>query len=223
MAVRFSAAGQHYTSTAALPTGAVTMLCWMQIVVDRDTTGAALNFDATTNGYFLGVNNDGVSAVLNSVAGDIPGAALAVGSWYKIAATINGAVGTLYYGLPTAALSTATGSISTGLTFASFAIGAGGPGLADWLNGCIANVKHYSAVLTATEIEAEFNSWNAVRTANLVRHHRLRVPETTDYSGNGNTLSGGSGAAAASDPPIPPPPRLPRVLTQAAVHRAHYW
>ena len=223
MSVQFTAAGQHYTSTASLPIGSYTHLSWVMISTDRNALTGFFNLDATTNGHYTGTEADGTTMRIDSAAGSFSGTSLTVGQWYRVAVTYNGTNGTAYYGLSGAALATVTGALSSGLTFAALGIGAGGPSFAYWLNGRIANYKQYSAVLTQAEIEVEFNSWNAVRTNNLVRHHRLQTPESADYSGNGNALSGGAGATAAADPPIPPPPRLPRVLRQAALFRAHYW
>ncbi len=78
------------------------------------------------------------------------------------------------------------------------------PVAGEWLNGTVANVKLYGAALTQAEVEAEWGSWTAIRTANLIRHHTFQTAaETTDYSGNSNALTASGTPTFDSDnPPI---------------------
>jgi hypothetical protein len=71
----------------------------------------------------------------------------------------------------------------------------------EWLDGVVAGFKHYSAILTTTEMEAEFANYSPTRTSNLVRaHFRPNLANTSDYSGNNRTLSGGTGSTTENGP-----------------------
>jgi hypothetical protein len=215
MAVRFDADGEDYTSSPlGLTTSPLTALCWVKVMVSRAaiSTYFCLDDGTTTNAFVTGTTDDGTSTQgffypdANSLSPDLNSGAQTVGTWYRVAITSPG-VGsnvTLYHGAATGAFDTdATGmSINTaGLSTLRFgeSVWTG-----EWFNGSIANFKLYSAVLTVTEMEAEFNSWDAVRTSNLVRHHKFKDgPSTADDSGNGRTLSGGTGTSTDTDnPPI---------------------
>lgn len=205
MSVRFDADGEDYTSTAGIPSGSYTLLCWVMVSVDRDFFSLISAVDDGGTGavyHHLGTTDDGVTLVLGDSAGTIAlGAALTVGTWYRVAYTVSGTTGTLYWGTDTGSLSSAGGTVTDVSGFTTIRIGESMFGGA-WFNGRVANLKHYSAALTQTEIETELRSWTAVRTSGLVRHHKFQTAETTDYSGNGNTLSGGTGASTEADPPI---------------------
>jgi hypothetical protein len=205
VAVRFSANGQDYSSTASPPATTFTVVCWArfaslpsnyQTVWSSDQPGGATYLELAMEPA------DSTIHVFNQSISSLTGLVVSAGTWYKTAVVLSGGTGTLYFAAAGQTLSTfSTGSFGA-VTSPTLKIGNSGFN-SDWLDGNVANFKHYSAVLTQTEIEAELNSWTAVRTANLVRHHKFQVAETTDYSGNGNTLSGGTGATTEADPTIP--------------------
>lgn len=218
MAVRFDTTGEHYSSSSAPPAAPCTVLCWAMISVDRETYSAIWASDQVGAATYLECSTDIDGATLrvfNSslVGSGITGPLMVTGTWYRVAFTLDaGGTGTLYWGTAGDILSSASQAGFGAVTSPILTIGEDGTG-ADWWNGRIANFKHYSAVLTPTEIATELNSWDAVRTANLVRHHKFQTAETTDYSGNGRTLSGGVGASTAADPTIPAAPRASVDLT----------
>jgi hypothetical protein len=202
VATRFDASGEHYSATNGAVTGTFSATCWVYVSVDRVAFSSFLAFEsvATSPGTYLelGIDQDR-QLYLFSNSGDVDSAHLVdVGVWYRIGIVVVGATGTLYYGTGNS-LTAVQSTISNG-TRSFFFIGTNGYG--EWLDGRIAGVKVWSAELTQSEIEAEFVSLDPVRTANLLRAHKLQVPETTDYSGSSNTLTGGTGASAEADPPV---------------------
>jgi hypothetical protein len=217
MAVRFDASGEDYTSTSSPPSGsAFTVICWAKVSTDRNTWSAAWSSDSSTSNYsYLSTDSDGTTMKWwTQVSGNertISGPNMTAGTWYRFAAVCNGTDATLYYGSGLGALSSASAANWVTLsTSTTFRIGAD-PFSGEWLNGCIANLKHYSTNLTQAEIERELLQYMPERTTNLVRWHPFLTNETVDYSGNARTLSGGTGTAREDGPPIPwlaSPPRV---------------
>ncbi|MFI6904894.1 hypothetical protein ACIBKY_26775 [Nonomuraea sp. NPDC050394] len=66
---------------------------------------------------------------------------------------------------------------------------------AEWLNGCLSHVRIWTAALSGAELEAEYTANSPVRTSNLFAFYRFTTAGTTDDSGNGQTLSGGTGTS----------------------------
>lgn len=215
MAVRLDTEGEGYTATSALPTAPCTILCWAKIVNDRDNYSSVWCVDSGVTAYIiLGTDFSGTVARGSFSDIDIGFNAWTPNTWYKTALTVSGTTVTVYQA-PAGATLASTSGTSGALPSAPTSLRLGSSmTTGEWFDGSIANFKHYSAVLTSTEIEAELGSWTSVRTANLVRHYKLQIPETTDYSGNGNTVTGGVGASTdTDDPPISTPPPIPADLT----------
>ena len=206
MSVHFTAASQTYSATnGALGTN-LTYCGWAYLDAVPNAYSmifAAENAASNAAGFAIGLNDSATPTlqVSSDVGGVDSGVTPTIGTWYCIAAAVTGTSCTLYWGTSPAALSSASGSISSsGRTFMRICSSS----YAEWWQGRSAAVKVWSAVLTQAEIQAELTRYAAVRTANLVRVHRLQVPEVTDYSGNGNVLTGGTGAGTTADPPIGP-------------------
>lgn len=72
----------------------------------------------------------------------------------------------------------------------------------EWLNGTLAAVKVWTAELTADEMKGEAWSYLPRRTSNLRAWYPFLTPETVDYSGQAQTLSGGAGTAVEDGPGI---------------------
>lgn len=222
MAVRFDATGESYTSTSSPPSGsAFTVTCWVKVSTDRNTWSAAWSSDSSTSNYsYLATDSDGVTmkwwTIVSGNERIITGPAMTVGTWYKFAAVCNGANATLYWGTASGALSSASAANWVTLaTSTTFRIGVD-PFTDEWLNGCVASVKHWSTNLTQAEIERELSQYAPERTTNLVRWHPFIANETTDYSGSARTLSGGTGTAREDGPPIPWHASSPRTVLPAA-------
>lgn len=205
MAVRFDADGEDYTSASSPPSGDFTIISWIKLSVDRNTFTTFWSADAGTGDYiYLQTNADGTTVKAEDNAGNMTGTlAMTVGTWYRTAFVRNGTTSTFYHATAAAvALTAAATNNLEAVTATTLRIGES-PFGAEWLNGCVANLKHYSGVLTPTEIERELVQYVPERTANLVRWHPFLTNETTDYSGNARTLSGGAGTAREDGPPIP--------------------
>lgn len=218
MAARISATGQNYSRALALGAqAALTACCWMKISTDRNTYSSAFfvengqtdNWGVQTgvDGTTLGTVMDGTSTV---------GPALTPGTWYFIALATSGTTGTLY--TRAAGASSFTTTAITGVTStnaASLLLGES-PWGAEWLNGCLAAVKLWTAQLTAAEVEQEWLQYVPRRFANLVSWHPLIKTETADYSGNARTLSGGTGTTTEDGPPLAWLPVSPRLTLPAS-------
>lgn len=216
MAVRFDADGEDYTRAIALGSlGAITVSCWVKISVDRNTwstpwfiddgVGDNWGIQTSSDGVTMGVVDGGTT--LQNMG------ALTVGAWYFICLVQNGSAGTLYHATGNAA-SLSTVMISGGTTdvnAATLRIGES-PWGSEWLNGCVAAFKFWTAALSAAEVANEWRQYAPIRTANLSSFHPFVVPETTDYSGNARTLSGGTNTAREDGPPIPWRVSSPRLI-----------
>lgn len=206
MSVRFDGATDEYFGASVVGTTGWTVTCWAKLQVDRNNYSTIFAWDgAADDGLWFQTTDSGTSLMVWDGTSDRPFSigAMSVGTWmfYALTRPTSTSV-TLYAGAEDGALSSQT--ITTSSTGAYSAINVGNSPDSEWLNGNVANLQCYSALLTQTEIEAERQSWDAVRTSGLVRHHRWRdAAETVDYSGNGRSLSvGGSPTFAADNPPI---------------------
>lgn len=207
MAVRFSGSTQYYSATTGLPTSTTyTIVCWVYLSVDTNTyadwcevrqstsTGQpALYAGTDTDGTTPQISTNGSSSLNSTSSGFV------VGQWAKVAVTVNGNSVAIFVGpnLGTLVKSTATFS-GLPATFAQMHIGGDENGT--FLNGRLAGFKMWTSVLTDTEIAAEFTQFQPVKSSTLRRYHRFSSASTTDNSGNGFTLTGGTGATTEADP-----------------------
>jgi Concanavalin A-like lectin/glucanases superfamily len=202
VAVRFSASGQNYTSATAFPVMPFTLTFWAYMVTDRNAlTGLwGINGAFTPNGLITVA--DGTTLHLYSgTVYDITNLAFTTGTWYKIAIVASGGTVTIYYAAIGSALATATGSFSNQSTNASYNIGCSDT-TSQFFNGRIASWKEWPVALSAAEVAAEFQCYMPRRTG-LSRWYPFLTAGTTDLSGNGRNLSGGTGATTEDGPPIP--------------------
>lgn len=204
MAVRFDADGEDYTRTTNLPSGTTfTVACWAKISTDRNTFTTVWSLDGGTSDYvYMQTNGDGTTMKVEADGFSTGTVAMTVGTWYFLAYTLSGGTGTFYYAsVSAAALSSASNTLGT-TSPTAFRIGES-PFGAEWLNGAIQGMRVWSGVaLTAAELDNERWSAIPVRTDSLHFWFPFDVASTTDYSGNGYTLSGGSGATTEDGPPI---------------------
>ncbi len=224
MAVRFSSGTDEYTATTGLPSSNVwTVTWWTQCVVDRNTYscmlsvgvgGAYVDVSTAVDGTTIGVYDTGTYT--NTPLGST---ALTVGTWYRMALAVNGSTANFYRAdaaTGTLTVSTATGDFTATNPPAGLAIGDSvNSGNYPW-SGRIAAWKMWGAALTQAEVETELAQYVPRRTANLIRFHPFLKTEATDYSGNANTLSGGSGSTTEDGPPIPWHATSPQVILPAA-------
>lgn len=217
MAARFDASTDVYTATTGLPSSSSvwSMTMWALLAVDRDTYCGFADMPQTTGAdaatwQYPGVGGNGttiIGAFSDATEISSPAIDMTVGAWFRIALIRASATSaTLYRGAFGSPLTATTdAAMSTNITGTPAKLWLGGDSYsAEWWNGRLANFKLWNAALTQAEVETEFGQYVPVRTANLLRWHPLVGAETTDRSGNGNTLTAGSTAASTEDgPPIP--------------------
>lgn len=231
MSTRFSASGQHYTSTTGIPTGtAFTMMCWAYLVTDRNTFSCMLALEnaatSATRWYELVTDSDGTTITFSTSGGTVAMGTVTAGTWHRFAVEVSASTATVYYGADTGSLSTATGTCDSLATVVPTTFFVGTDSFGEWWNGRISCARAWNAALTQAELDAEFASFDAVRTTNLLRNHKLSVPSTADDSGLGHTLTGGTGATTEAEPPITVASALPRpplVRPSPAAVRASSW
>jgi hypothetical protein len=229
VAVRFNGVTtSSYSATTGIPAGDFTMMCWVQIVADRNnfsTICSIENAAASASSYLIiETGNDGTTANCYVTGSTIIGSiAMTVGTWYKVAASASGAT-TAFYGAAAGSAMTSLGTGGSG-TFTRAQLYMGRNSFGEPLNGRIANYKLYQRALTLAEVENELAQYVPASVTNLQRWHPLLQAETVDYSGNGNALTADAGTITTEDgppipwsstrprlvvpPPIPPPPPDP--------------
>lgn len=210
--VRFDAGADKYSRSATgLGATDLTMCCWVKIVVDRNALSVILAIDNAASLYtFLATTADGTSIRLDGAGGAQGMVAATVGTWYFIGYThTNASTATkvVYYAAQGAGSLTAGAPFTNNVALTdacSFYIGGDGFGSTDFLNGSVAQVRVWSALLNSTEMNAEFHSRTPVRTSNLWAAYSFASgPQTTDDSGNGRTLTAaGTLVADAAGPTI---------------------
>jgi hypothetical protein len=197
VSVRFDATGDQYTAATGLPGTTMTALWWGKIVTDRNTYSTFVSIDAgDTQVLAVQTDTDGVSPYLwvdPEADGflDISFPAMTVGNWYRMAVVRSTTAITLYLAASSGSVTSGGTTLTGALTPTALRVGQS-PTSGEWINGSVANLKIYNAALTQAEIEAEWSNWSAVRSADLLRHHKWQsAAETTDYSGNGHSLTSG--------------------------------
>lgn len=217
---RISADGQEYTQGLALGALSALSLCvWFKLSVDRNDYSTIFFVDAGTGdnwGMQTGADGTTMSTVFDASTQQGMGA-LTVDTWYFACLATSGTTGTLYHKTAGASSLTAVAvTAASGVTATTLRLGDS-PWGAEWWNGGINAVKTYSVQLTAAEAHQESMQYAPVRTANLLGFYPLVRPETTDYSGNARTLSGGSGATREDGPPIPWQATRARIILPVSV------
>ncbi|MCK2219711.1 hypothetical protein MF672_038840 [Actinomadura sp. ATCC 31491] len=208
MAVRFDASGESYNRALALGAqSAWTVSMWVKLAANRLVSTILWQIDNGSSdwltvrawdGSALAIETDGEWNALLSHT-------LTVGTWtyVGIGAETNGDVSRVI-GDAGGTLTTSTPNYGATTFNAGFLLlGVGGLSTS-WLNGSIAAVKVWSGVrLTTDELLQEAYTYQPQRTSNLRCWYPFDRLEATDFSGNANTLSGGTGASLDPDgPPI---------------------
>lgn len=207
MAVRFDADGEDFTRTVSLGTvSQFSVIAWVKISVDRNTNQTVWALDNGNADYIsVATNTDGTSMKFFTESNGSGNAQnFTVGTWYAVACSVNGVNGSMWTRAITDAAWTAitwtNGTANT--TGTTLRIGEH-PGTGLWLNGAIAAFKAWNGVtFTQADFDNEVWSYRPRRTTNLIAWYPFLVTETADYSGNGNTLSGGTGTTTEDGPPI---------------------
>lgn len=208
MSVRYDVFTETLLRTTNLPTiTSFTMMGWFKISVDLNTFSTMLVFGATAGEplYQIGTATDGTTLMsFSSGNSEVNGSALIVGTWYHVAITVAGTGTNQFLGYLNGVLNiTNNGSTTATASKMLFGNNVGN----EWLNGCIAAVKIYSAVLTSVEIANEMRQYVPIRTVNLNGFYPMSgaavADFTVDYSGLSNTLTANGTLTREDGPPIP--------------------
>jgi hypothetical protein len=197
-AARFDASGDFYSRSATgLGGQPFTVCCWVKLAVDRNAFGMVIGMDNGSTYNSFGVNATGTRLGSISTAGDqfTSGYDLVVGTWTFIANvhTSSGSATNLHYwqteGQSTLNTLVSPFSVSTNpLDAWTFYIAK--DGFNSWVNASVAQVRVWTASLSAVELLAEYHATTPARTSNLWAAYSFAAGlQTTDDSGNGRTLT----------------------------------
>jgi hypothetical protein len=198
MAVSFNADDEWYSAETGLPGDIYTTTLWFYVEVDRgEATGLWSLHDATVNHQLrIAPNLEFRHGSTNVAIRQID-----VGAWYRAAIVVEGTSGTGYHAKEAAPINIEDlGTLGALGGPGSIFLGRGAIG--QYLDGRIAAFKQWDVALTPEQVDIETVQFDPVQTSGLLRYHPFHVAETTDHSGNGNTLSGGVGAVTATDPDL---------------------
>lgn len=215
MAVDFSATGQRYSATISLDTTNFTIMLWCKRDADRNTNVVLASLDDAASGVpyaLIGTDATGdLCYIEHNTEGnddDVSGPTFDDTNWFFLCFTRAGTGANsakFYYASGAAALSSSQVTMDGTFTATRFTIGDLQT-TGEWWDGKIACVKLWSVGLTQNEVENE--RWFAMpqRTANCIGCWPLLIGGAVagaqqDFSGAGNTLSGGTGSATG-DPPF---------------------
>jgi len=221
MAARISAAGtQEYTTSSGMPASNVwTCTWWTYQVEDRNTYSTLLSVGSAGAYVDVSTASDGTTVGVydpSNYSGTPLGAtAFSLTTWYRLGLVVDGTTASFYRAAVSASsltASTASGDFTASNPPTSLVIGDSvNAGDYPW-SARVAAFKMWGAALTQGEVEAELSQYLPRRTGNLLRFHPFLRTEAVDYSGSGNTLSGGTGSTTEDGPPIPWSRLAPRVV-----------
>lgn len=209
MAVGYRADAQNHTVSLALGTiSQFTITCWVRINTDRNAFSTFWDVNTSSSNLFgFQTRSDGTTVETYDASGatGTHSAALTVGTWYYFAINVNGVNGNWQYRAANSSTFTAgtwtSGTATVGA--ATLLIGESGFN-GEWGNVDVAALKMWHTVNLSTEqMHQESYVYLPQRSANLTCFYPLVGQTlTTDFSGNGRTLTGGSGASVVDGPPI---------------------
>lgn len=208
MAVRFDAATEEYTRASSLGTlTQFSITCWLKISVDQNNISTVWCVDNGFAGDYIRLctDTDGTTLI---IADDLDGhtlGAATVGTWYYVGFSVNGSSAMAVMQAANASAPTVTTWLdsSSSTNIVNLRIG---DAVFDgqYLNGCVAAFKFWSGItLSQAELEAEAWTYLPRRATGLRGWYPFLRAETTDYSGLGQTLSGGTGTTTEDGPPVP--------------------
>src|SRR5690606_14415122 len=159
--------------------------------------------NGTGNNIVIQTNSDGTTlGIVSNGSWSSVSLNMTVGQWYWVGVVKNGSTATVYRSTGTGTITSTNHSVTNSLTVNTLRIGQS-PWGGEWLNGRMAAVKIWTAARSANEIQAERDYTSPLQTSNLRAWYPFEVAETTDHSGNGETLSGGSSPSTEPGPGIP--------------------
>ena len=209
MAVRFTAESQTYQATVNLGTQSnYSLTCWAKLYSDRDywnSLWCLANPDLGHHFSILQTDTTGTQMVFitSQQYVEVPIVNMAVNVWYFIGVSMAGTTGTAVWRTESSETFITVSITNQGpIDHQIFQIGRSIYN-GEWFDGAITGVKWWSASLSANELMAESAQLAPVRTDDIRAYYLLTSPSTTDDSGNGYNLTGGTGATEVAGPDVP--------------------
>lgn len=210
MAARSDAATDRVSRTTAPSLASVTVCAWVKIGATHAgnlfhpimrveaSGGSALIFG------FKGTNGRTPSLYSGSSTTGISGTEVALATYVFVAATMSAGAAQLFQGTTPGSVSKVTGTVNTTGTPDTVTVFSRSPSDgSEWLEGTLAGVRMWTAVLSDAEIAAESLSLTAVRTSGLWASWPFAAAALTDASGNSRPLTAGStGLSSDTDPTL---------------------
>jgi hypothetical protein len=203
MAVRFGNSGiQLYSVSSGLPSGDFTLLMWVSLFATNGSNYQTLLHFISSPEMSVEVNPGTSNMWFGVDPNDGPTFTMTVGAWHCIVLTRTGTSHVMRHGTDPVSLTTLSGLTGTAATPSTLNIGAYDSS-SEVFNGRVANFKLYNTALTSAEMTQELSQYTPQRTTNLTHWYPFVNPDTSDYSGNGRTLTAtGSGHLVADGPPV---------------------
>jgi hypothetical protein len=212
MGVRFDAVGEHFSYNDAVGSATdLTVTCWAKIDQNRSAFSTIWMIDNGTNADYVSLKTDSGGTIIRALtdAGSHASHQMTVGQWYFLGLSLGSQGGRLVvraYG--DMSFQTYTWATSSTVNYQAMRISKWISDDTSWFNGSVAGVKVWTAALSQAEIEAEYASMTAVRTAGLRANWTFSDGSGRDVSGNGRNLTGGAGSSYVTNPDgsgSPPP------------------
>jgi hypothetical protein len=205
MAARFDAQGDRLEKTST-PTGDWSVSLWFRMAAAQ--WSPVLNFDNVTNWLYGGVTDAGASYLeVNGTTSQGSNGEFTTNTWYGLTLARDSGASpdshTLrYYSVTGSVIATRvvnSDTIGNQIRIGHSAVYAG-----DWVDGRVAALKFWTAVLTQVELENELRFYMPLRTTNIwgVFPCLDANTDTTDFSGTGNTLSRNQAITYEDGPPV---------------------
>ena len=212
MSARIDASTDDIRRSVGVPDeAAFTATGWSYVVADRGAAvyqgvvGLEGTAAGTYNALYWEGSTDGAMRVESGAAGANFASRPAVGTWFFWALTSTTAGAGSLIGYWSAANSNVFNTANTtGQASTTNLLMWGNDSVGSWMDGRLAAIKVWDAVLTQAEIEAE--KWKRIpaRWANSHLWNPLfNATDLSDYSGNGRTLTATGTLTTEDGPPVP--------------------
>jgi hypothetical protein len=208
VAARSDAATDRVTVASAPAMTAITIAGWARIeaasassfnpiarfhTLSGDATSWIVGFKGTngrTPAVYSPGNTTGISAAEQTLS-----------TYVYVAATLSGTAAQLLYGNTPGSLTKVTGTVAASGTPDRIALfGRSAADGSEWLNGTLAYMRIWTAVLSDAEIAAESASATPVRTANAWSNWAFAAAALTDTVASRDLTAGSTALASATDP-----------------------
>lgn len=212
MAIRFDADSDGVYVTSGLPTPtSYTVTVWAFIPVggDRNDYANILQFMSQTNdetsaqAIYFGTGLDGTSMAVATEGGTTTASVnMVLGTWYRLAYTVNGTQIAFYYGAGTSGPLTKVTVTAADRPSVNAKLWVGRDQWSGWWNGRLCALKMWSRVHSDAEIAAEFTQFAPGITTNLVRYHRWSTTSMAPNAGSAATsfTAGTTAVTVEADP-----------------------